>query len=281
MELPGTLNYVTLSGGNAVTAPVVGAFSLDDKLFFVSTAGDNLIHFVNTSTFQDTQQINPNLPACTPGSDPDCLITTPTTNSGADDCNCRQTALDHLVSTRVTAEGRLRAGLLHAPDSDLWHAKRDEKSSRCSTIESKHDQGNLHPPPRWQTPTSIERLAGFFEAIGFARGPGWKDPESTGASFLAPLGNLEFVHGQFPSVADLMVEVTSLDSAHQAAAAVASRQWRRVRDCPLIRNHRHHLEVAHLYRRARAGLRLHILGMDRSRQRESRSPSKATSPRKA
>ena len=78
---PGTLNYVTLSGGNAVTAPVVGAFSLDDKLFFVSTAGDNLIHFVNTSTFQDTQQINPNLPACTPGSDPDCLITTPTTNS--------------------------------------------------------------------------------------------------------------------------------------------------------------------------------------------------------
>jgi hypothetical protein len=78
---PGTLNYVTLSGGNAVTAPVVGAFSLDDKLFFVSTTGDNLIHFVNTSTFQDTQQINPNLPACTPGSDPDCLITTPTTNS--------------------------------------------------------------------------------------------------------------------------------------------------------------------------------------------------------
>jgi hypothetical protein len=78
---PGTLNYVTLIGGNAVTAPVVGAFSLDDKLFFVSTTGDNLIHFVNTSTFQDTQQINPNLPACTPGSDPDCLITTPTTNS--------------------------------------------------------------------------------------------------------------------------------------------------------------------------------------------------------
>ncbi|MGA8088738.1 MAG: hypothetical protein WCA10_15765 [Terracidiphilus sp.] len=78
---PGALNYVTLNGGNAVTAPIAGAFSLDDKLFFVSTSGDNLIHFVNTSTFQDTQQINPNLPACTPGSDPDCLITTPTTNS--------------------------------------------------------------------------------------------------------------------------------------------------------------------------------------------------------
>ncbi|MGA8742218.1 MAG: hypothetical protein WB561_13620 [Terracidiphilus sp.] len=77
----GTLNYVTLTGGNAVLAPLTGAFSLDDKLFFVSTAGDNLIHFINTSTLQDTRQINPNLPACTPGSDPDCLITTPTTNS--------------------------------------------------------------------------------------------------------------------------------------------------------------------------------------------------------
>ena len=73
----GTLNYITLIGGNAVTAPLAGAFSLDDKLFFVSTAGDNLIHFINTTTLQDTQQINPNLPACTPGSDPDCLITTP------------------------------------------------------------------------------------------------------------------------------------------------------------------------------------------------------------
>ncbi len=77
----GTVNYITFTGGSAVTAPLTGAFSLDDKLFFVSTAGDNLIHFINTTTLQDTQQINPNLPACIPGSDPDCLITTPTTNS--------------------------------------------------------------------------------------------------------------------------------------------------------------------------------------------------------
>ena len=63
-----------------------------------------------------------------------------------------------------------------------------------------------------------ERLAGFFEAMGFEKGPGWKEQTSTGASFLAPLGNLEFVLGRFPSVADLVVEVTSLDSAHQAAA---------------------------------------------------------------
>ena len=53
--------------------------------------------------------------------------------------------------------------------------------------------------------------------MGFARGAGWKDAVSKGASFLAPVGNLEFVNGQMPSVADVMVEVTSLDQAYQAA----------------------------------------------------------------
>src|SRR6185503_13592872 len=62
-----------------------------------------------------------------------------------------------------------------------------------------------------------DRLSSFFAAMGFAVGGGWKDTISTGASFLAPLGNLEFVNGQFPAVSDLMVEVTSLDAAHQAA----------------------------------------------------------------
>ena len=62
-----------------------------------------------------------------------------------------------------------------------------------------------------------DRLSSFFEAMGFASGAGWKDQVIVGASFLAPLGNLEFVHGQFPSVSDVMVEVTSLDQAHQAA----------------------------------------------------------------
>jgi 6,7-dimethyl-8-ribityllumazine synthase len=64
-----------------------------------------------------------------------------------------------------------------------------------------------------------DRLASFCSAMGFAPGKGWTEPESRGASFLAPLGNLEFVDGQFPSVADVMVEVTALDAAHQAAAA--------------------------------------------------------------
>ena len=42
-------------------------------------------------------------------------------------------------------------------------------------------------------------------------------PVSHGASFLAPLGNLEFVDGQFPSTADVLVEVTALDAVYQAA----------------------------------------------------------------
>jgi len=69
------------------------------------------------------------------------------------------------------------------------------------------------------SPEAYERLAGFFAALGFAPGKGWNEEGSRGASFLAPLGNLEFVDGQFPSTADVLVEVTALDAVHQAAAA--------------------------------------------------------------
>jgi len=62
-----------------------------------------------------------------------------------------------------------------------------------------------------------DRLASFFSALGFATGKGWQEAASRGASFLAPLGNLEFVDGQFPSVSDILVEVTSLDSVYQTA----------------------------------------------------------------
>ena len=62
-----------------------------------------------------------------------------------------------------------------------------------------------------------ERLASFFSALGFAPGRGWEEDNSRGASFLAPLGNLEIVAGQFPSAADVMVEVTALDAVYQAA----------------------------------------------------------------
>lgn len=72
----------------------------------------------------------------------------------------------------------------------------------------------LRPAPNT---TAYQRLASFFEAMGFAGGAGWKDETSTGASFLAPLGNLEIVDGEFPTVSDVMFEVTSLDALHHSA----------------------------------------------------------------
>ena len=67
----GTVGYVTLANNATITAPLAGAFTPDDKLFFVSTAGDNLIHYIDISTVNgvltptDTKQIAPKLPACT------------------------------------------------------------------------------------------------------------------------------------------------------------------------------------------------------------------------
>jgi 6,7-dimethyl-8-ribityllumazine synthase len=77
---------------------------------------------------------------------------------------------------------------------------------------------------------AFERLSSFFTALGFAPGKGWQEENSRGASFLAPLANLEFVDGSFPKVADslladLLIEVTSLDSIHQATEA-----WLRARE---------------------------------------------------
>ena len=90
---PSTVGYVTLGGSSAsaITAPIAGAFSPDDTLFFVSTSGDNLIHYISipsvistTTPLKDTQQIAPNLPACTPvsagGNDPGCTLAAPIAN---------------------------------------------------------------------------------------------------------------------------------------------------------------------------------------------------------
>jgi hypothetical protein len=86
------VGYLTLGGSAAaaITAPVAGAFSPDNALFFVSTAGDNLVHYISVPLVStnpakaDTEQIAPGLPACTPvsagGLDPGCTLTTPTTN---------------------------------------------------------------------------------------------------------------------------------------------------------------------------------------------------------
>jgi hypothetical protein len=65
----GKVGYVTLNGSANITAPIWGAFTPDDQFFFVSTAGDNLIHYISVPTLTDTQQIAPNLPACIPVSE--------------------------------------------------------------------------------------------------------------------------------------------------------------------------------------------------------------------
>lgn len=61
----GTVGQVTLSepAGTATpaTAPLAGVFSLDDTMFFVTTSGDNLVHYISVKSLTDTQQINPGL----------------------------------------------------------------------------------------------------------------------------------------------------------------------------------------------------------------------------
>jgi hypothetical protein len=73
------VQYITLTGNSSITAPLAGAFAPDDSLFFVSTAGDNMIHYISVPTLTDKQQISPNLPACTPvsagGNDLGCMYT--------------------------------------------------------------------------------------------------------------------------------------------------------------------------------------------------------------
>src|SRR5262249_13247188 len=66
---------------------------------------------------------------------------------------------------------------------------------------------------------AYDRLASFFGALGFESGRGWQEETSRGASFLAPIGNLEFVDGVMPQWADICIEVTALDAVHQAATA--------------------------------------------------------------
>jgi trimeric autotransporter adhesin len=56
---PGTISSVQLSG--TAQNPVSGIFSPNTTIFFVGTSGDNLVHFVNTTTLTDTQTINPGL----------------------------------------------------------------------------------------------------------------------------------------------------------------------------------------------------------------------------
>jgi 6,7-dimethyl-8-ribityllumazine synthase len=69
------------------------------------------------------------------------------------------------------------------------------------------------------TAIEYERLTAFFSALGFTPGKGWDEESSRGAAFLAPLGNLEVIQGDLPSVANVMVEVTQIDAVREAALA--------------------------------------------------------------
>lgn len=86
---PGGLGTVTLKVSSTctncgvITAPLAGAFTPDHTTFFVSTAGDNEIHYITltpsvnaTTPPTDTLQISPNLPACSAppaGNDAGCI----------------------------------------------------------------------------------------------------------------------------------------------------------------------------------------------------------------
>jgi hypothetical protein len=82
----GPTGYVTFADSASATpptAPLFGAFSPDNSVFFVSTQGDNEIHFISIPTNvsvsappTDSNQFSPNLLPCTPvsagGSDAGC-----------------------------------------------------------------------------------------------------------------------------------------------------------------------------------------------------------------
>jgi hypothetical protein len=55
----GVLNTVKLLG--SPTSPLAGIFSPDNSIFFVGTAGDNLVHYIDVPSLTDTQTINPGL----------------------------------------------------------------------------------------------------------------------------------------------------------------------------------------------------------------------------
>jgi len=76
----GTVGYITLTGSK-VAAPLAGAFSPDNTKFFVSTQGDNLVHYIDVNTLTDTQQINLQLPACVAGVDDGCQLTNTSTTA--------------------------------------------------------------------------------------------------------------------------------------------------------------------------------------------------------
>ncbi len=82
----------------------------------------------------------------------------------------------------------------------------------------------IRPVP---SPADFDQLVSFFSALGFQPGRNWDQPAerpgaaSRGRPFLAPIGNLELIDGEPPTLqTQLLVETTELDAVHQVAA-----QW--------------------------------------------------------
>ena len=69
------------------------------------------------------------------------------------------------------------------------------------------------------TEEAFAQLGDLFRALGFEQGAGWSDDSGKGSSFLAPVGNLEFVTGRMPAIPSLLVEVTQLDTVYAGVKA--------------------------------------------------------------
>jgi hypothetical protein len=63
----------------------------------------------------------------------------------------------------------------------------------------------------------LDHVRAFLTELGFRVGEGWDDERSRGVPLLAPVGALEFYHGQPPAPADVIVEVADVDLARQTA----------------------------------------------------------------
>ena len=59
----------------------------------------------------------------------------------------------------------------------------------------------------------LDRLEALFAELGFRPGESWCDQRSRGLPMLAPVGALEFYHGQPPAPADVIVEVEDVARA--------------------------------------------------------------------
>ncbi len=150
---PGAVGYVTLTGNSAITAPLAGVFTADDSIFFVSTAGDNKVHYISIPTNPsvanpptDTQQISPNLPACTPvsagGNDVGCTFSgTGTTFRLRPSPSCL--ARPRRPRVKCNRSKSRQAGLSAGRAPAFRRGSPDMPASSPRTIESNHDQGHL------------------------------------------------------------------------------------------------------------------------------------------